>query len=107
MLEAKCRNADDPDLWDIDNLPASIPHYPNRPSDAAKALCRGCPVIRDCANWAVRVGVTGLVAAGAVIPVHPTRAAVARAEIHLRLDRKLPHQYRRQLPTGRNRNAQA
>lgn len=30
----------------------------------AKQLCRGCPVIRDCAGWAVRNQITDMVCAG-------------------------------------------
>lgn len=39
---AACRHHPDPDLW----------HEPGR-EHTAKALCRGCPVVDRCRDWAI------------------------------------------------------
>lgn len=64
MLKAKCRDADDPEAWDTNNLPRSTPNQPHRHKDHAKALCQGCPVMRDCAQFAIDNNCTGMVFAG-------------------------------------------
>lgn len=45
--QAKCLTAD-PELWYVTNLPVEDP------VGAARELCAGCPVLRDCAADAVK-----------------------------------------------------
>lgn len=63
MLEAKCRTAPDPDAWECSKLKRD-PNNPNAFRDQARALCRGCEVIPECAEFAVRTRATAVVMAG-------------------------------------------
>lgn len=47
--DAECRDAPDPDLWFPSARESSAP---------AKAVCRSCPVVRECLRWALETDQT-------------------------------------------------
>lgn len=59
---AKCRGWDvnlfDPDTWKQQG---------DNPNQAARALCEGCPVMRQCAEQAIKSNATGVIRAGACL----------------------------------------
>jgi hypothetical protein len=54
-------------VHDTSNLP---PSSTNAHRKAARKLCEGCPVLGDCADYAVRTKATGVVMAGVPIKSH-------------------------------------
>jgi hypothetical protein len=66
---ALCYGSSTPESWYTENLPRSTPQAPLRRESAAKQLCVGCPVMRQCAAYALENQVTGIVYAGVATAV--------------------------------------
>lgn len=69
--KAPCQHQD-PRLWDLDSAAWRGHELEGKPRDVrAAALCQGCPVLRDCAIFAldVKPRMLGIVLAGVDIPV--------------------------------------
>lgn len=71
QAKAKCRGLD-PRLWDLDSGAWREHNLRLRPrGERAAAICKGCPVLRECALFALTETprMTGVVLAGVDIPV--------------------------------------
>lgn len=66
---AKCRDRD-VSQYALDKLPT---HPESTRQARLHFLCGGCPVISDCAGYALRVGLTEIVAAGVALPMYPKK----------------------------------
>nr|DAD68051.1 MAG TPA: transcription factor [Siphoviridae sp. ctRlz6] len=69
--KAPCQHQD-PRLWDLDSVAWRGHALEGKPRDVrAAALCQGCPVLRDCAIFALAIKprMLGIVLAGVDIPV--------------------------------------
>ena len=83
--KAPCQHQD-PRLWDLDSAAWHGHPLERKPRDVrAKALCDGCPVIRECAAFAlgIKPRMLGIVLAGVDIPVQggaKARAAKLRLQ---------------------------
>lgn len=60
MKDAKCKG-DDPTKWHSDNRGGGQ-------EKKARELCRGCPVIRECAAYHIQFETSGVVVAGIPVP---------------------------------------
>ena len=83
--KAPCQHQD-PRLWDLDSAAWRGHPLERKPRDVrAQALCHGCPVIRECAAFAldIKPRMLGIVLAGVDIPVQggaKARAAKLRLQ---------------------------
>nr|DAV46092.1 MAG TPA: Transcription factor WhiB [Caudoviricetes sp.] len=71
QTKAPCQHQD-PRLWDLDSDAWRGHPLERKPRDVrAAALCQGCPVLRDCAIFAldIKPRMLGIVLAGVDIPV--------------------------------------
>lgn len=88
MVDAKCRGRDpeDYDSMKVKGPDGTIidPRNAVRHKLAAQALCRGCPVIGECAEFALRTEASGVIHAGIPLakkgdPVNQLRMATLRS----------------------------
>lgn len=81
MVDALCAQID-PELYDLNSITAQS--IPGTKAEKAQRLCSGCPVLRECARYALAdPPIRGLVVAGVDVPAlqgHAYRAARCRLE---------------------------
>lgn len=63
MERAKCRDTPYPDQWETKWLVRN-PKRPNAFREQARGLCEGCPVMAQCAGFALRTRAVGVIHAG-------------------------------------------